>query len=639
VATSIAAFIDFFTRGPLDQAIQILSLADFDRQFGGLDIQSQASYAIHQFFLNGGTQAWLVRVGGNNIQTAAIELLEKPAGTPVVTVTAGQRIRKVSAKSPGAWGNNLRVEVDYNTTNPAEFWNLFVSEIDPSTSSVVQSESFRNLTLRPDSPNNAIEVVNEGSQLVQLTVVVPSPFDKNFRPATTGTLAVPFTPPKIPNAGDQFTVDAGSGAKTATITYGGSTKPTDYPPLRPFLEAAIRAADVNDPRLGGATVQLLGNGSATTPYNFRVLAGRGGSSFDPNTTLTFADTGGGTSAADLGLTATPNVQQYSLGLPDTPPPKGAQEALANGVGNDGDLPGASEIQGAEASKTGIWALEDADLFNILCIPRAAESDLGASDLQAIATAAIAYCDRRRAFYILDIPSNVQTTSGMQTFMTQNDTLRDQQAAVYFPRVLIPDPLNNNRLRNVAVSGTIAGIYAQTDANRGVWKAPAGVETRLRNVPQLAYNLTDAENGVLNPLGINCLRNFPIYGNISWGARTLDGADQQASPWKYISIRRLANFLEESLYRGTTWVVFEPNDEPLWAQIRLNVGAFMQDLFRKGAFQGKSASEAYLVKCDAEINQQIDIDRGIVNILVGFAPLKPAEFVIIRIQQLAGQTAQ
>ena len=128
----------------------------------------------------------------------------------------------------------------------------------------------------------------------------------------------------------------------------------------------------------------------------------------------------------------------------------------------------------------------------------------------------------------------------------------------------------------------------------------------------------------------------MFGIVSWGARTLNGNDQQTSEWKYIPVRRMALFLEESLYRGTKWVVFEPNDEPLWSQIRLNLGAFMQDLFRQGAFQGKTPQEAYFVKCDSETTTQSDIDHGIVNILVGFAPLKPAEFVIIKIQQIAGQ---
>jgi phage tail sheath protein FI len=203
-------------------------------------------------------------------------------------------------------------------------------------------------------------------------------------------------------------------------------------------------------------------------------------------------------------------------------------------------------------------------------------------------------------------------------------------------VLIPDPLDDFRLRSVGASGTIAGLYARTDSDRGVWKAPAGTEATLRGVSRLEYLLSDRENGVINPLGINGLRNLPVYGSICWGARTMDGADALASEWKYVPIRRLALFLEESLYRGTHWVVFEPNDEPLWAQIRLNVGAFMNNLFKQGAFQGSTPRDAYLVKCDAETTNQNDRNLGVVNIVVGFAPLKPAEFVFIKIKQLTGQ---
>jgi phage tail sheath protein FI len=159
---------------------------------------------------------------------------------------------------------------------------------------------------------------------------------------------------------------------------------------------------------------------------------------------------------------------------------------------------------------------------------------------------------------------------------------------------------------------------------------------MNGIQGLNVNLNDNENGMLNPLGINCLRTFPVYGRVVWGARTLRGADQLADEYKYISVRRTALYIEESLYRGTQWVVFEPNDEPLWAQIRLNVGAFMHNLFRQGAFQGTTPRQAYFVKCDRETTTQNDIDQGIVNIVVGFAPLKPAEFVIIKLQQIAGE---
>ena len=186
-------------------------------------------------------------------------------------------------------------------------------------------------------------------------------------------------------------------------------------------------------------------------------------------------------------------------------------------------------------------------------------------------------------------------------------------------------------------GFVAGIYAATDAARGVWKAPAGIDAGLTGINGLQYNLTDQQNGDLNKQAINCLRSFPAYGNIVWGSRTLVGNDQVGSQWKYVPIRRFALFLESSLYQGTQWAVFEPNDDTLWGQLRMNIGAFMQGLFQQGAFQGTTPQQAYFVKCDSENNPQASIDQGIVNVTVGFAPLYPAEFVVIQIQQMAGQS--
>jgi phage tail sheath protein FI len=197
-------------------------------------------------------------------------------------------------------------------------------------------------------------------------------------------------------------------------------------------------------------------------------------------------------------------------------------------------------------------------------------------------------------------------------------------------------MRENQVHTFPPTGAVAGVIARTDGSRGVWKAPAGTDAGLNGLAGLTVSLTDDENGQLNPVAINCLRSFPVWGRVVWGARTLKGADQQADEYKYLPVRRLALYLEESLYRGLKWVVFEPNDEPLWSQIRLNVGAFMQNLFRQGAFQGNTPAKAYFVKCDSETTTQNDINLGVVNILVGFAPLKPAEFVVLRIQQIAGQ---
>ena len=286
-------------------------------------------------------------------------------------------------------------------------------------------------------------------------------------------------------------------------------------------------------------------------------------------------------------------------------------------------------------KAGLALLEKVDLVNLLCILPDAR---GGNVPDEVYQEAMSLCAKRRAFLVVDSkaewnsPSTAQ--SGLAAMNLTGDVARN--AALYFPRIKQADPLLDGQIETFPASGLIAGVIARTDAQRGVWKAPAGTDASLNGTAALQVNLTDAENGLLNPLGINSLRTLPIYGNVVWGARTLRGADAAADEYKYVPVRRTALFIEESLYRGLKWVVFEPNDEPLWSQIRLNVGAFMHNLFRQGAFQGKTPREAYLVKCDAETTAQNDINLGIVNIVVGFAPLKPAEFVIIKLQQLAGQ---
>lgn len=316
-------------------------------------------------------------------------------------------------------------------------------------------------------------------------------------------------------------------------------------------------------------------------------------------------------------------------------------ALTSVVGSDGKALTMNDSftpANAQANKRGLYALEGADLFNLLCIPPYTAS----GDVEtALVSAAAAYCETRRAFLIVDAPTGwVDKTTARNQFLATPDVVgtRSANAAIFFPRLLQPDPLRGNQVAAFAACGAVAGVFARTDADRGVWKAPAGIQAGLVNVPDLSVKLTDPENGELNQLGINCLRSFSVAGQVVWGARTLRGADQLADENKYIPVRRTTLFLEESLLRALQWAVFEPNDEPLWSAIRLNVGAFMQTLFRQGAFQGASPRQAYFVKCDSETTTQNDINLGIVNLVVGFAPLKPAEFVVISIQQLAGQIA-
>lgn len=627
VATSIAAFIGFFRRGPMNRAVQIFNIGDFEREFGGLDSRSEASYAIQQFFLNGGTQAYVVRVAGGNLVAANVTISS--------SVPAAGAAIQINAIYPGEWGNNIRIKIDHDTPVQDEF-NMTVTEYDVSGSPLRQ-EVFLNLSMNNELPNYASTVINDdnaGSSLIRVDSTAGE-----TPPAANGILSGEHTnvaEVSITTANPTLNILINEEASEVPVVLQ-DTPPGEYN-LRNLalrLENAIRSVNPVNPLLTGATVNVVQN-------RLHILAGRGA----PQDVVSFAaHNDDATSFGELALgTGTANLQEYILG-------RGAFEDTAQmdrqgasdppEEGSDGLAPDGAALIGAQNNKTGLYALEDVDLFNILCIPRTSmvsDSDpsmMTPEQAGAVIARAEAYCQEKRAFFIMDTPWGIDDLQGIKNWMAENGHLRNRNAALYYPRTSIPDPLNKFRLRSVGASGAIAGLYARTDVSRGVWKAPAGTETRLSNVPELTDVLSDQENGVLNPLGINSLRNFPVYGNISWGARTLEGADQMASEWKYIPVRRTALFIEESLYRGLKWVVFEPNDEPLWAQIRLNVGAFMHNLFRQGAFQGKK-NEAYFVKCDAETTTQNDIDRGMVNILMGFAPLKPAEFVIIKLQQIAGQ---
>jgi phage tail sheath protein FI len=308
-------------------------------------------------------------------------------------------------------------------------------------------------------------------------------------------------------------------------------------------------------------------------------------------------------------------------------------AQAAGTASDGEVLNYSDFTGTgmAGNKQGLYALENTDLFNLLCIPpHKVTGEIEGSLISAAAT----YAEKKRAFFIIDPPKAWYSKSDAKKDMQTAKLGTSKNTAAFFPRLRKPDPLRGNQLRDFVPCGAVAGVIARTDSTRGFWKAPAGLDASLKGVPALSIPLTDAENGELNPLGLNCLRAMGPAGRVIWGSRTLQGHDQLASEWKYLSVRRVALYIEESLYRGTHWVVFEPNDEPLWAQIRLNLGAFMHNMFRQGAFQGTSPGDAYFVKCDSETTTQNDINLGIVNILIGFAPLKPAEFVIIKIQQIA-----
>ena len=410
---------------------------------------------------------------------------------------------------------------------------------------------------------------------------------------------------------------------------------TSTPPNPLQLVANSAGAWANNYTVHIEATKALGAGTAPAAYNLKVIDTASKVVVENYVGIVAA---GGSQGLVAQLAAS---SIFTVNGPATVTPAVADYTTAStgsSLGDDGPA-----LQLADLNLTDTPALDNIDIFNMLCIPDAARlstwAGTSADDpYRTFVGIVTKYCHDRRAMFLIDPPEGWPTTTpGIESQLILHDLANGANAAFYYPRVSVVD-LANNSEHAFGPSGTMAGVWASTDASRGVWKAPAGTAASLTGVADLEVKLTDARNGDLNQLGVNCLRNFPIYGPVSWGARTVNGADQDADQWKYVPVRRTALFIEESLFRGTKWVVFEPNDEPLWSSIRLNVGAFMNGLYRQGAFQGSTPQEAYLVKCDAENNPQSQIDLGIVNILVGFAPLKPAEFVIINIQQLSGDLA-
>jgi len=540
VATSITAFIGRALCGPDNQPVIINSFGDFEREFGGLWNDSSLGFAVRDFFLNGGSQAIVVR------------LFHIDAGKEKAKFTIDGLT--LEAASAGSWGANLRINIDVNVSP------------DVAIKMGLTKEDLFNLTIRDSSIGGVSEkFLNVSVQNVQRRVDRVLENSKLMR---------------------------WSGSWPASIL------------LIPLIKAAHEAAAIdlpaallklNDP-ITIAEINLDTAKKATTPVPADITD------------------------AETKLTAAIKTMKYSV-----------SDGQAITKSNDFTPPNAL------SEKKGLYALENVDLFNLLCIPPYTAA--GDVEVSLVAEAA-AYCEKRRAFLVLDPPSKWTDKSiAKKEFTDLNEDhigTRSKNAALFFPRLVQANPLRDNQLEEFAPCGTIAGIFARTDSQRGVWKAPAGLDATLVGTLKFSEYLSDAEIGELNPLGINCLRSVPGAGRVVWGSRTLQGNDLLASEWKYIPIRRLALYIEESLYRGTQWIVFESNDEPLWAQIRLNLGAFMHNLFRQGAFAGSSPRDAYFVKCDKETTPPNDVNLGIVNIIVGFAPLKPAEFVVIKIQQIAGQ---
>ncbi len=666
VATSIAAFVGYTARGIDNRAQAIYSFQDFQRLYGGLAPNSEVSYAVQQFYLNGGSQAYVVRTP-MHYNAGAVPYASAAFGVAKAPATSGLTF---TALSSGQWANGkVLVDVDLQgldltvaTGDPLAF-NLTVTSLADGT-----TEYFPAVSLNSAQQNFVAAVVNDpdnGSQLVNVTTALPA---SPTALTVSGLLGTPL--PYTLSGGVNYlegvnTILAGSPTGTTasadcsvTLTLPASVTPSPLvikiigkgsaisqtvAGLAAQLQQAINTALAISVQGASVTCSAAPNGAGTFGIRVNALLPN-----QPDATIAFSAPTGSPTPNDashaFGLTAptSSNVAHYALGTGNT---HSATEYASVAATVPAGLPHSEDLVGDPLAFSGIYALNKVPIFNLLCIPEAARAQPGSpTSLDTninpvqIYSAAIALCDKARAMLLIDPPPNVSSVAGAVDWKSNTIGVVDPNAAAFFPRLRLADPLNNGNLRTFAPSGVVAGVYAKSDGANGVWTAPAGIGATLNGVQSMTYELSDAENGVLNPLGLNCFRTFPIYGPVLWGARTVVGADAMANQWKYVPVRRMALFLESSLYQGTQWVVFQPNDARLWASIRLNVSSFMQTLFLKGAFQGQTPDQAYFVKCDSATTTQTDIDNGVVNILVGFAPLKPAEFVVIQIEQLTGQAA-
>jgi uncharacterized protein len=765
VSTSNVAFIGKAQMGNIGGAKLVTNAMEFETNYGGYLSDGFLSHSVHQFFINGGKKAYIVRIAASDAVSAAISIKDRK-GAPAKTLT-------IEAANEGDWGNKLDVVIADGTVDPDNEFSIQVfqdrSDLVPPLLPALL-ETFDDLSMNPSADRFVEKVIGGNSKFIKATVDAADQLTaaqgtsrsgslpvSNGAPAlklgaanggtetagavgTAGTSRSGLNPAVSPPADQRkFLINLnGDGAREITVADSATTGdavaasiqaavkglsanlPANQPAYNNFTctfetvaaptnpsylltsgttgvtstvvvtdaPATSQAISLPDPKPYKFVIEVDGDGphvvaltgplangaaiataiqtavQAITPKRaanatafgaFTCAYDNAGGAGNPSFLLTSgtppgiarlkssvrisnAPSDNAAGLLKLGLTNTgreitgpailrPANSRVQTFAGDTEYHLGDAVVAANVdsvvFGSDGATPGPKDY------KDGFAALDKILDVNIITVP-------GNGDLDVVAFG-INYCAvRGDCFFISDMKSDDDTVEEAQTFISSL-TVKASYGAVYFPWLKMVDPTGNSPSPIlVPPSGFVAGMYARIDAKRGVWKAPAGTEANLGGAVGLSADIGDAQQDFLNPIGVNVIRQFPAAGLVIWGSRTL--ATKTDPEYRYVPVRRIAIYLEQSLYNGIQWAVFEPNDEDLWASLRLNIGAFMLLQFRAGAFQGKTPSEAFFVKCDATTTTQADIDAGVVNILVGFAPLKPAEFVVLRLTQIVGQRA-
>lgn len=630
-STSVAAFIGEAEKGAIGEAVRVFNFTEYQNEYGGFQNYSFLSHAVYQYFNNGGSQCYVVRVAGEGSEAASITLKDRLAN-----VSSRQPTLEITARSPGAWGNKLAVSVSESPRNPGNEFNLDLyreDEDDDGGTKYVHLEGFEGLSMMPEAPTFVGKVM-AASRYVVVKVLA----DTNVEVGTSVGREAPAVPLEAPRTWLRVSIDDDGyqdvdlAAPNADASVPDLTTPDGIATEITKKVSALlpqHGPETTDPAaFSGFTCSTdsddrleLSSGVASVSASVRV--GRiADPDKDASAQLRLGVAHGGVESSGISVRrpVANAADSYYLVGDNGPAPN---EVASVTPGSDGE-----PVKDDPPFIAALAALDAVQDVSLVAVP-------GIGSVNVV-NAGISYCAGRPlsdCFFVGDVPQIDDTVSEAQGFQDAI-TPKNSYGAVYMPWVRMVDPTGKSpEPILVPPSGFVAGVYARTDAQRGVWKAPAGTAATLNGAVGLAADLTDPQQGVLNDVNVNVIRRFGAAGIVTWGARTI----HSDAEWKYVPVRRMAILLRVSIYNGIQWAVFEPNDEGLWSQLRLNVGAFMSNLFRQGAFQGASADEAYFVKCDGETTTQDDINRGIVNLLVGFAPLKPAEFIVVKISQKAGQS--
>jgi len=618
VGTSTAIFIGFANKGTVGEPVAIGKWDDYARLYGGhrdtgADTKGDPmAYAVAAFFQNGGTQAYIARLA----VAASGKPLAKAAGWQLMPGDSSKALL-FTALDEGEWANGLVVQITAKTAP-----GMYLVEVGrPNGKGVfVAQESFNDVSFSSVSPRYVESVINGFSELLGVAVKAAADVSSVAVPASysVGT----SISGAIGSANLNFTGVAADADRTLSITVDGGTAVAVVLPKQDYTgDLSTLAAYIQSKVREGAAAD-----SARAKFTATVNTKDGKLVLQSNT---------GVDASEVEVTGAAAVE-CKLGAANGGVEKtGSENKAARDAsgpvelsgGGDGTLPDSAAY---DALFTKLVKHRD---VNIVCLPGQEWKGAGKSIIEK----AIAHAEQMRdRMVIVDPPSDV--TLNTEDSVNGLSLSTSTYAVTYYPWIQVVNVYYNAETNPgapdtvlVPPAGYAAGMWAKIDGRRGVWKAPAGVETGLLGVASLNAKVDDGDQDALNPLGVNCIRSLPGFGPVIWGARTLS---TKANPeWRYVPVRRTAIFIERSIYDGIQWAVFEGNDHLLWSSLRANIASFMDGLFRGGAFQGEKASDAYFVRCGlGDTMTQDDIDRGQVIVIVGFAPLKPAEFVIIRLQQ-------